>query len=61
MRGYGFSEKPTGTGWGVERIGSAWDVLIKCLGYTQYVSQGGDWGSVVADAMARQAPEGSLL
>lgn len=60
MPGYGFSEKPTGTGWGVEKIGSAWDVLMKRLGYTHYVSQGGDWGSVVADAMGRQAPEGLL-
>ena len=60
MPGYGFSEKPTGTGWGVEKIGSAWDILMKRLGYKHYVSQGGDWGSVIADAMARQAPEGLL-
>jgi pimeloyl-ACP methyl ester carboxylesterase len=60
MPGYGFSEKPTGTGWGVEKIGNAWDVLMKRLGYNHYVSQGGDWGSVIADAMARQAPEGLL-
>ncbi|MRX38483.1 alpha/beta fold hydrolase [Flavobacterium sp. LC2016-23] len=60
MPGYGFSEKPTGTGWGPEKIGAAWDVLMKRLGYKHYVSQGGDWGSVVADAMARQAPEGLL-
>lgn len=60
MPGYGFSEKPTGTGWGVEKIGNAWDVLMKRLGYKHYVSQGGDWGSVIADAMARQAPEGLL-
>ncbi|PIF29740.1 pimeloyl-ACP methyl ester carboxylesterase [Flavobacterium sp. 9] len=60
MPGYGFSEKPTGTGWGVEKIGSAWDVLMKRLGYKHYVAQGGDWGSVIADAMARQAPEGLL-
>lgn len=58
MPGYGFSGKPTGTGWGPERIGSAWDVLMKRLGYKHYVSQGGDWGSVVADAMGRQAPAG---
>jgi pimeloyl-ACP methyl ester carboxylesterase len=38
----------------------AWDVLMKRLGYTRYVSQGGDWGSVVADAMGRQAPKGLL-
>lgn len=56
--GYGFSGKPTGTGWGPDRIGRAWDVLMKRLGYTKYVSQGGDWGSVISDAMARQAPAG---
>ncbi|MBF4515599.1 alpha/beta fold hydrolase [Flavobacterium sp. ANB] len=60
MPGYGFSEKPTGTGWGPEKIGKAWNVLMKRLGYKHYVSQGGDWGSVIADAMARQAPEGLL-
>lgn len=60
MPGYGFSEKPTGTGWGPDRIGLAWDVLMKRLGYKHYVSQGGDWGSVIADAMARQAPQGLL-
>lgn len=60
MPGYGFSEKPKGTGWGPDRIARAWDVLMKRLGYTRYVSQGGDWGSVVADAMARQHPAGLL-
>jgi pimeloyl-ACP methyl ester carboxylesterase len=60
MPGYGFSSKPTGTGWGVEKIGKAWDVLMKRLGYKNYVSQGGDWGSVVANAMGRQAPKGLL-
>jgi pimeloyl-ACP methyl ester carboxylesterase len=60
MPGYGFSEKPKTTGWGPDRIGLAWDVLMKRLGYQRYVSQGGDWGSVVADAMARQAPKGLL-
>ena len=58
MPGYGFSEKPKDTGWNPERIGLAWDTLMKRLGYSKYVSQGGDWGSVVADAMARQAPTG---
>ncbi|MDB5829260.1 MAG: h16 [Variovorax sp.] len=59
MPGYGFSGKPRGTGWGPERIARAWDVLMKDrLGYTRYVSQGGDWGSVVAAAMGRQAPKG---
>jgi pimeloyl-ACP methyl ester carboxylesterase len=60
MPGYGFSGKPTGVGWGPERIAKAWDVLMKRLGYSRYVSQGGDWGSVIADAMGRQAPEGLL-
>lgn len=60
MPGYGFSGKPTGAGWGPDRIGAAWDVLMKRLGYKHYVSQGGDWGSVIADAMGRQAPEGLL-
>lgn len=60
MPGYGFSEKPKGTGWNPDRIAKAWDVLMKRLGYKKYVSQGGDWGSVVADAMAVQKPEGLL-
>lgn len=60
MPGYGFSSQPQGTGWNPDRIGRAWDVLMKRLGYQRYVSQGGDWGSVVADAMARQAPKGLL-
>ena len=60
MPGYGFSEKPTTTGWGPDRIARAWHVLMGRLDYSRYVSQGGDWGSVVADVMARQAPEGLL-
>lgn len=60
MPGYGFSEKPKTTGWGPEKIGNAWDILMKRLGYKNYVSQGGDWGSVIAGAMARQAPKGLL-
>ena len=60
MPGYGFSGKPKGAGWGPERIAHAWAVLKERLGYKRYVSQGGDWGSVVADAMARQAPPGLL-
>jgi pimeloyl-ACP methyl ester carboxylesterase len=58
MPGYGFSGKPTETGWGPERIARAWDVLMKRLGYTSYVAQGGDWGSVVVDYMGVQAPKG---
>lgn len=60
LPGYGFSSRPTETGWGVERIGRAWDGLMKRLGYTRYVAQGGDWGAGVVEAMARQAPTGLL-
>lgn len=60
MPGYGFSEQPKASGWTPDRMAAAWDVLMKRLGYVEYVSQGGDWGSVVADAMARQAPDGLL-
>lgn len=60
LPGFGFSGRPTETGWGPERIGRAWDVLMKRLGYRRYVSQGGDWGSVIAEAMGRQAPAGLL-
>ncbi len=56
--GYGFSGKPTTTGWGPERIARAWDVLMKRLGYTSYVAQGGDWGAIVAELMGAQAPDG---
>ena len=60
MPGYGFSGKPTSTGWGPERMGRAWDVLMKRLGYTRYVAQGGDWGAFVVDQMGLQAPTGLL-
>ncbi|MBD2124636.1 alpha/beta fold hydrolase [Trichocoleus sp. FACHB-262] len=60
MPGYGFSGKPTTTGWGVERMASAWDVLMKRLGYNRYVAQGGDWGAFVVDQMGLQAPTGLL-
>jgi pimeloyl-ACP methyl ester carboxylesterase len=60
MPGYGFSGKPTSTGWGPERMGRAWDVLMKRLGYTRYVAQGGDWGAFVVDQMGVQAPAGLL-
>ena len=56
MPGYGFSGKPSTTGWDAVRIGRAWITLMKRLGYTQYVAQGGDWGAVVTDAMALEAP-----
>jgi pimeloyl-ACP methyl ester carboxylesterase len=60
MPGYGFSGKPTDTGWGPDRIARTWADLMKRLGYTRYVAQGGDWGSPVSSAMARQAPAGLL-
>jgi pimeloyl-ACP methyl ester carboxylesterase len=60
MPGYGFSGKPTATGWGPERMASAWAELMQRLGYTRYVAQGGDWGAFVVDQMGLQAPEGLL-
>jgi pimeloyl-ACP methyl ester carboxylesterase len=56
MPGYGFSGKPTTTGWGPERIASAWTRLMRRLGYEHFVAQGGDWGAVVTDMMGVQAP-----
>ena len=56
MPGYGFSGKPTTTGWGPDRIARAWVVLMKRLGYTQFVAQGGDWGALITDQMGAQAP-----
>jgi pimeloyl-ACP methyl ester carboxylesterase len=60
LPGYGFSGRPTGTGWDPDRIAQAWAVLMKRLGYTRYVAQGGDWGAPVTSAMARQAAPGLL-
>jgi pimeloyl-ACP methyl ester carboxylesterase len=60
MPGYGFSGKPTSPGWNVERIARAWDVLMKRLGYTRYVAQGGDWGAIITERMGVQAPSGLL-
>lgn len=60
LPGFGFSERPTEAGWGLERIGRAWDVLMKRLGYMRYVAQGGEWGAGVVEAMGRQAPAGLL-
>jgi pimeloyl-ACP methyl ester carboxylesterase len=54
--GYGFSGKPTTTGWDTARIARAWVVLMKRLGYAQFVAQGGDWGAVITDVMATQKP-----
>ena len=58
MPGYGFSGKPTSTGWGPERMGRAWATLMKRLGYDRYVAQGGDWGAFVVDWMGVQELEG---
>jgi pimeloyl-ACP methyl ester carboxylesterase len=60
LPGYGFSGRPTGTGWDPDRIARAWAELMKRLGYTRYVAQGGDWGTPVSSAMARQAAVGLL-
>ena len=60
MPGYGFSGKPTSTGWGPERMARAWAELMKRLGYDRYVAQGGDWGAFVVDQMGLQAPAGLL-
>jgi len=56
MPGYGFSRKPTTSGWDPARIARAWAVLMTRLGYTKYVAQGGDWGAVITDEMGAQAP-----
>ena len=56
MPGYGFSGKPTTTGWGPERIARAWITLMRRLGYEHFVAQGGDWGAVITDVMGVQAP-----
>jgi pimeloyl-ACP methyl ester carboxylesterase len=53
--GYGHSGKPTSPGWGPDRMARAWTVLMKRLGYTRYVAQGGDWGAFVTNSMAQQA------
>ncbi len=58
--GFGFSGKPKERGWNPQRIAAAWDTLMKRLGYARYVSQGGDWGAIISDALGRQAPEGLL-
>jgi pimeloyl-ACP methyl ester carboxylesterase len=60
LPGYGFSGKPQATPWGPDRMGRAWDELMRRLGYEHYVSQGGDWGAIVSEVMALQAPPGLL-
>jgi pimeloyl-ACP methyl ester carboxylesterase len=54
--GYGFSGKPTETGWDPVHIATAWTALMKRLGYTKFVAQGGDWGAVITDMMGLEAP-----
>ena len=56
LPGFGFSDKPTGIGWGVERIAAAWIALMKRLGYQRYFAQGGDWGAAVSTAIGMIAP-----
>jgi pimeloyl-ACP methyl ester carboxylesterase len=58
--GYGYSGKPSTTGWGPPRIAHAWVTLMKRLGYDKFVAQGGDWGGLITDVMAVQSPD-SLL
>ncbi|REE69722.1 pimeloyl-ACP methyl ester carboxylesterase [Paenibacillus taihuensis] len=60
MPGYGYSGKPTETGWGPQRIASAYGELMTRLGYEKYVAQGGDWGAIVVDFMGVQEPEGLM-
>ncbi|MEV7141524.1 epoxide hydrolase family protein [Streptomyces tauricus] len=60
MPGFGFSDKPTATGWGVSRTAAAWIELMDRLGYREWAAQGGDWGSAVVAAISRKAPEGFL-
>src|SRR6202042_404298 len=60
MPGYGFSGKPTATGWNPDRIARAWVVLMQRLGYKRYVAQGGDWGNAVTEQMALLTPPGLL-
>ena len=60
MPGYGFSGKPASAGWDPDHIARAWSELMRRLGYTRYVAQGGDWGAPVTEAMGRQAPAGLL-
>ena len=60
LPGYGFSGEPAELGWNVGRVAQAWAELMRRLGYTRYVAQGGDVGAAVTDAMGRQAPEGLL-
>ncbi|MDW3215129.1 MAG: epoxide hydrolase [Ilumatobacteraceae bacterium] len=57
LPGFGFSGKPTETGWGVEKIADVWEALMQRLGYEHYLAQGGDWGSAVTAALGRRHPD----
>ncbi|MDI7861602.1 epoxide hydrolase 1 [Rhizobiaceae bacterium n13] len=58
--GYGFSDRPSGPGWNAERTADAWGVLMQRLGYTRWVAQGGDWGSLITHRLAQRKPEGLI-
>jgi len=58
LPGYGFSDKPTASGWGVGRIADAWGQLMRRLGYERYLAQGGDWGAMVTTCIGAQDPDG---
>ena len=60
MPGYGYSGRPTTTGWDPAHLARAWDVLMTRLGYLSYVAQGGDWGAIITEVMGAQAPKGLL-
>ncbi len=60
LPGFGFSDKPDSTGWGVPRIADAWIMLMGRLGYMRWAAQGGDWGSMVTETIARKAPAGLI-
>jgi pimeloyl-ACP methyl ester carboxylesterase len=60
LPGYGFSGKPTATGWDPQRVARAWAVLMNRLGYKRYVAQGGDWGNAITEQMALQQPVGLI-
>jgi pimeloyl-ACP methyl ester carboxylesterase len=60
MPGYGYSGKPTQSGWGPDHIARAWAALMERLGYTRYVASGGDWGGQITDLMGAQAPPGLI-
>ena len=57
LPGFGFSEKPSKTGWSVDKIARAWSELMLRLGYTKYLAQGGDWGAAITASIGAQDPE----